>query len=437
MESVGACVLANDNPFTGQAGDIFQRRLNGESWANIAKAYDLGSPNAARQLFKKLTGISDFKIKGPELLKLAKGGVPTPPKVIKPKKLGDPKPTVDMEKLVIGDIPAKPGVPPAAYNNIKTFNKDGLGYLKISNLTGQPIDVVDDVLHHAFMTKHKGNVWEAFKEKPQSQAGLDALKKSIFDARKKGLEVDEIVKHMGIDKDVVEGILKGTYKPPAPGAGNVFKKPVAKPAAPKMSQPKKPPAGHQTPTQKVEGETLEPDFKTYPKATVSKLNGLYDPTTLPTRIQQAVRSYTGSTYREINRALRGSEKMTDGVQGLVDRMDKAFQPTTVNMAVTRGMDRQGFGLGNITDEQIDNLAGKVISDAGYLSTSVKPVFSQEIRLNLEVPAGAKGVWAKPLSMHASEDEFILARGTKIMVTGVQANKKQYGTTWTVIGRVIV
>lgn len=436
MESVGACVLANDNPFTGQAGDIFQRRVNGESWANIAKAYDLGSPNAARQLFKKLTGINDFKIKGPELLKLAKGGVPTPPKVIKPKKLGDPKPTVDMEKLVIGDNPPIPDLHVNDIKAIHTFHSQGQGYLAISNSTGIAIDKIDSVLNYHYMVKHKNNVWEAFKEKPQSEAGLTALKKSIFDARKKGLEVDEIVKHMGIDKDVVEGILKGTYKPPAPGSGNVFKKPATKPKAPPMSQPKKPPSGYQSPTQKVKGETLEPDFKTYPKKSISEMNELYEGQVrrLPAGPKKDVQTYTGSSYVTINRSLRGQMPMSDRVQKIVDGMDKAMKPTKANMSVTRGMGRDGLGLGHISDEQLANLAGTVISDAGFVSTAIRPVFGGEIRLNLEVPAGAKGVWAKPISMHESEDEWLMDRATKIMVTGVE---KTSDYKWNVIGRVIV
>jgi hypothetical protein len=437
MESVGACVLANDNPFTGQAADIFNRRINGESWAKIAKDYDLGSPAAARKLFTQLTGLTDYKAKGPALVQLAKGGVPTPPKVIKAKKLGDPKPAPDMEKLIIGDAPP---IPDAHVNDLKAvqhFNSEGLGYQAISAKTGIPIAKIDEILHYHFMAKHKKNVWEVFKEKPQSQAGLNALKGKIFDARKMGLEVDEIVKHMGIDKDVVEGILKGTYKPPAPGAGNVFKPKAKPPDPPKMSQPKSPPKDTNWPGDPDPGDVLEPDFSAYPKATVDGLNKTHHPNKLPQSAQAAVRTYTGSTYTEINGALRGAREPTERVKKLISGMDKAMTPTTANMALTRGMTRKGFGMGQIPDEAIDALVGKVISDPGFLSTSVRPVFSQEIRLNLEVPAGAKGVWAKPISMHETEDEYILARGTKIMITGVKANKKQYGTTWTVIGRVVV
>lgn len=437
MESVGACVLANDNPFSGQAADIFNRRINGESWAAIAKDYGLGSPAAARKLFTKLTGLTDYKAKGPALIKLAKGDVPTPPKVIKPKKVTDPKPAEDMSKLVFGDIPEAPGVHSNDYTAVIHYFNEGHGFLKISQLTTVQIKTVDDIVHHFLMGKHKGNVWEAFKGKPQSQAGLDALKGKIFGARKVGLEVDEIVKHMGIDKDVVEGILKGTYKPPAPGSGNVFKLKTKPPDPPKMAKPKSPPKDTGWPGDPDPDAPLEPDFAQYPKATVEQMDKLHHPGNLPQPVQEAVRNYTGSNYTRINGALRGTREMSEGTKKLIDDMDKAMTPTKVDMALTRGMNREGFGMGHLPDDDITNLVGKVMSDPGYLSTSVKPVFSQEIRLNLEVPAGAKGVWAKPVSMHGHEDEYLFARGTKIMITGVKANKKQYGTTWTVIGRVIV
>lgn len=443
MESVGACVLANDNPFDGQAADIFNRRIKGESWAAIAKDYGLGSPAAARKLFTKLTGLTDYKAKGPALIQLAKGGVPTPPKVIKAKKLGDPKPEADMEKLVIGDSPE---IPDAHVNDLKAvqvFNNEGLGYLAISQKTGIPIEKIDEILHYHFMAKHKKNVWEVFKEKPQSQAGLNALKESIFKARKVGLDVDEIVKHMKIDKDVVEGILKGTYKPPAPGAGNVFKKPP-KPATPKMSQPKSPPSDTSWPKDPDPGDILEPDFESYPKATVDRMNELYrdQVTGLPQSHRQAVTTYTGSSYVRINGHLRGnrpstSEAARKELDNLVKNMDKAMKPTKEPMSLTRGMDRQGFGMGHIPDDDIDNLVGKVVSDPGFASMGVRPVFGGEIRLNLEVPAGAKGVWAKPISMHEHEDEFLLDRSTKIMITGVQRSGNQYSKKWTVIGRVVV
>lgn len=429
MESVGACLLANDNPFTGQAGDIFQRRINGESWASIAKAYDLGSPSAARNLFKKLTGISDFKIKGKDLIDLAEAGVPNPPKVIKPKKLGDPKPQDDMAKLGIVDIPETP-LSKAMHIEVIQLHEKGFGYGKISGSTGMSIGNIDAAVWKSSLQKHNGNVWKAYLEKPQSEIGLKNLKNSIFNARKQGLEIDEIVKHMGVDKDVVNKILKGTYKPPGPGAGG-----FPKPSFPTVANPKSPPKTSNSPTTAQPPKKLEPNFNDFPKATEELLDKIHSPHQLPPVTRVAVERYTGSTYHEINGALRGNIEPTTRVKTLISGMDKAMTSLKQNVSLTRGMNVEGLQMGNISGKQILGLKGKVVSDPGYLSTSTKPIFGGGgIRMNLEVPAGAKGVWAKPLSLHKHESEFILDRSTKIMITDVQENGPM---SWTLIGRVIV
>jgi len=435
MESLGSCVLANDNPFRGQAGDIFQRRINGESWANIAKAYELGSPAAARNLFKKLTGVSDFKIKGPELIKLAKGGVPTPPKVIKAKKLGDPKPADEIADLVtFSDKIYKPVIPsPGSYEGIVELYKSGYGYLDISKFQGIPINKVDEVVRHHLLAKNNGNVWKAWKEKPNSEHLTNDLRATVHKARKQGLEVDEIVKHMGIDEGVVDDILKGKFNPLPPQVKFV-PKPI-KPAA-----PKEPPKNINNPTTSKVGKKLEANFDEFPKATNELLDRIHSPSQLPPVTRVAVEHYTGSTYRDINGALRGKSERTTRVNTLINGMDRAMTPLKQNISLTRGMNKQGLQMGEISGDAVLALKGKVISDPGYLSTSTKPVFGGGgVRMNLEVPAGAKGVWAKPLSLHGeTESEFILARDTRIMITAIErTDKGTFSETWTVVGRVIV
>jgi hypothetical protein len=93
-------------------------------------------------------------------------------------------------------------------------------------------------------------------------------------------------------------------------------------------------------------------------------------------------------------------------------VDEAF-------SVTRGMGVDGFGMGQLSPEHIEELVGKVFTDQGFISTSTKPVFGNRVRLNIEVPVGARGHWAKPISIHSHEDEFILARGTRFQVLGVE------------------
>jgi hypothetical protein len=67
-----------DSALTGPANEIRERliqyRVEGKSWAEIAKLEDLGNPGAARRAFTKYTGLKDYKTKGPEIRRMAEGG---------------------------------------------------------------------------------------------------------------------------------------------------------------------------------------------------------------------------------------------------------------------------------------------------------------------------------------------------------------------------
>lgn len=67
--SIGSCLLANE--LEGMGKEMLEMRINGDSWADIAKKYDLPNPSAARTKFTKLTGITDYKAKGQTLQMLA------------------------------------------------------------------------------------------------------------------------------------------------------------------------------------------------------------------------------------------------------------------------------------------------------------------------------------------------------------------------------
>jgi hypothetical protein len=72
-----------DADLSGPAEEIKQRliqyRVDGKSWAEIAKAENLGTPGSARRAFTKYTGSSDYKTKGTSIRRIIEGGKPTPP----------------------------------------------------------------------------------------------------------------------------------------------------------------------------------------------------------------------------------------------------------------------------------------------------------------------------------------------------------------------
>jgi hypothetical protein len=71
--------------------------------------------------------------------------------------------------------------------------------------------------------------------------------------------------------------------------------------------------------------------------------------------------------------------------------------------------------------------GKVLTDKGFASTSVNVGggFGGQ-KLVIRVPKGAKGLFVRPLSHYAGEDEFLLPRNSKFKVISVSPKQKTYG-----------
>lgn len=415
-ESMGACLIANDIPFTGLAKDLFDRRVQGQSWKQIADEFNLGSPSSARKLFTKTTGITDYKIKGDDLLKLAKGGLD--PKLTAPK----------LKKLKMAEehvkettsIPNKLGLP--GEDKVIELWKQGIGqYTKLSQETGLSLAEVDQIVWREALRSAKGDVWKAHKIKNTSQEGIKAVRAHVFEMRSNGYTVAQIVDHTGIPQGQVEQILGGQWMP------SMFQSampghPAYKPVIGRGARP-----------------VSEYGSKDFPLLTDSEMRQLYGKKHIPVDSHNAISYYTGSGYGPMNKGLRAGTSTSS----YVPYMDSGMVTTTQPFTVTRGMGLDGFGMGRIGDGSVesikDALTGTIVSDPGYLSTSIAPggVFQNNVRLVIEVPKGAKGMYVQEISHHKSEYEFILARNTNIMITEVTHNPGSRLNEWVVKGRVVV
>lgn len=498
--------MSADVPFDGLGLDIFNRRVQGVSWKDIADEFDLGTPSKARNVFTKLTNITDYKIKGPDLVKLAQGGLHetlTLSKKVKALKVAEEKANkaLNVGKIKIDNMGkalrsavnkdfdiwemdmsmftgpqqqflkgyikgSELGVPDMAdiYKGLdlaqpkevkaymdalklkgKTItspvdhiaswdsmwtdtdlsvdvfqqSKAGKGYLKISQDTGMPIADVDRTVWNSLLKEENGDVWKAYKRKPTSDEGFNAVKKMVADQRKAGRTVKEIEELTGVPSDVVNGINAGTWKPPSPGSTSYYKPP----APPK-------PILDDIPTSAV-----QPDVSDFPTLSepqmVANFTGVLD-----TEAKEAVRAYTGSGYHSINGHLRNGGGTAQRAKQVAD-MDRAMMPATRAFKTQRGMDRMGFNMGYLSDEDIMNMAGIQMRDPGFLSTSPHRAWSNEILLDIECPPGTRGYYVDNISLHSGEDEYLMARGTKIMITKVEKMGTGYGKRWKVSGRVIV
>lgn len=133
--------------------------------------------------------------------------------------------------------------------------------------------------------------------------------------------------------------------------------------------------------------------------------------------QAAVRSYTGSYYHEVNTALRGGQRLENTRLG--HTIQSAMKPLPENIISRRGTSLQGIGVNSY--EELYQSIGRTFVEPGFSSTAVggSGQFSGQVNLVIQVPKGAKAVWAKPYSMYDNENELLLAAGTRYRILKVE------------------
>jgi hypothetical protein len=130
----------------------------------------------------------------------------------------------------------------------------------------------------------------------------------------------------------------------------------------------------------------------------------------------AVRTYTGASYGPINAELRGGK---GDKSPIVKDLDKSLAKSPLKEAtvVYRGVkDLKSLGL----DEH--NLAGAVIKDRAYMSTSLNRKVAEKYAekgavIRIVAPKGAKGASMSKVSRYDKENEVLFARGSSLKITG--------------------
>jgi hypothetical protein len=148
--------------------------------------------------------------------------------------------------------------------------------------------------------------------------------------------------------------------------------------------------------------------------------------------QKAVLSwYTGDGFHPLNKKLR------DGQDGGPEaaRLKSTMRELPDDLVVTRRVEADAFGLTDATLSQLPDVLGKVITDKGFMSTSLgkKPYGGSlgGVIMHLAVPKGTCGVAASAVSRNPHETELLLDSGQRIAVSRVERNKSfgwdLYGT----------
>jgi DNA-binding CsgD family transcriptional regulator len=146
--------------------------------------------------------------------------------------------------------------------------------------------------------------------------------------------------------------------------------------------------------------------------------------TLPHDEKSVVQKYTGSWYATANSALRKEARMTPKLKEDIEALDRALDKGSAphDLTVVRGL---GSFQYDVSPGKL--WPGKVLTDKGFASTSVNVGggFGGQ-KLVIRVPKGAKGLFVRPLSHYAGEDEFLLPRNSKFKVISVSPKQKTYG-----------
>lgn len=147
----------------------------------------------------------------------------------------------------------------------------------------------------------------------------------------------------------------------------------------------------------------------------------------------AIKAHTGAAYADINATLRG---LKTGLARGFASADNQFCAVQIHSALSkssipcdcvvyRGMSASALGkLEKLSDQE---LVGKVYTDNGFVSTSLneEDAFAGTVRLEIEVPKGARGAYVGYISQHGhAESEVLFDMGQYMKILHVR--RDQYG-----------
>lgn len=144
--------------------------------------------------------------------------------------------------------------------------------------------------------------------------------------------------------------------------------------------------------------------------------------------KQAITTYTGSSYQEINDYLRGKgEDPTGKYQKYATQIQAGMRPLAHDQLLIRGSSYKIFPAGFNDIQGVKKLIGEDISDVGFVSTSIAGAggeFTKALKLHIEAPVGTMGAYVRSISSHPGENEMILAAGTKFRILSVDTSGHQ-------------
>ena len=125
----------------------------------------------------------------------------------------------------------------------------------------------------------------------------------------------------------------------------------------------------------------------------------------------AVRSYTGSTYDNVNGALRGMNEFYYGNLELARTLHGSLQRCSLPAACTLYRGTAETALADYQNLPDSALEGKIISDKAFMSTSFDVNtalhFEKDMLIVINAPKGAKGVYVGSVGQYGHHEKEVL------------------------------
>ena len=141
---------------------------------------------------------------------------------------------------------------------------------------------------------------------------------------------------------------------------------------------------------------------------------------------EALKTYTGANYININKSLRGIGKLTPDNELTVNAMKSALNNARLpeNMTLYRGTSKET--LGKLQKLPINKLVGKTFVEKGFMSTSiyrgVADSFLGNMEITIKAAKGAKALNISSISQLPHESEILFNVGQKMLITFAEEKK---------------
>lgn len=137
----------------------------------------------------------------------------------------------------------------------------------------------------------------------------------------------------------------------------------------------------------------------------------------------AIESYSGNDYININQSLRGVENVTPQNARTIETMRSTLSNASLpdDMTLYRGTTIDT--LGDLKNLDPSELIGRTFPEKGFMSTSTDPAiakaFTGDLHITINAPRGAHGLNITSISRHPNETEILFNAGQKMSIISAE------------------